>query len=247
MAKKQKVSRIKIKKKLWIKVIAPATFGNKQIGDSYLTTAQSAVGRVLKVNLRELTGSMKDQNASAKFQIVKVENSNLKTASIGYELNPSNVKRMVRKNTTRIDSFLRLQSKDGKKVIVKPVCIAYGKITKSAATAVREEIAKAFDEEVSKSDFERFMTSVVSKKILYAIKKRLHKLNPVKEVAVRSMKLVDLPTSSRGKVVVTNETEDKEDTKEVVKESEGEAKAETKEEVAKEEKSQEDKSPEEAQ
>jgi ribosomal protein S3AE len=154
---------------------------------------------------------------------------------------------MVRKNTTRIDSFLRLQSKDGKKVIVKPVCIAYGKITKSAATAVREEIAKAFDEEVSKSDFERFMTSVVSKKILYAIKKRLHKLNPVKEVAVRSMKLVDLPTSSRGKVVVTNETEDKEDTKEVVKESEGEAKAETKEEVAKEEKSQEEKSPEEAQ
>ena len=243
MAKKQKVSRIKIKKKLWIKVIAPATFGNKQIGDSYLTTAQSAVGRVLKVNLRELTGSMKDQNASAKFQIVKVENSNLKTASIGYELNPSNVKRMVRKNTTRIDDFLKFQTKNGKKVILKPVCIAYGKITKSSATAIRAEMAKAFEEEVVKGDFEKFMSSVVSKKILYTIKKRLHKLNPVKEVAIRSMKLVNLPASSKGKIEVTSKvaSEDAKDSDVEAKvETKVEAKVETKEEVAKEEKAKEE-------
>ena len=33
---KKKVSKIKVKKKVWYKVIAPKIFGNKEIGESYL-------------------------------------------------------------------------------------------------------------------------------------------------------------------------------------------------------------------
>ena len=57
MAKtKKKISKIKTKKKIWFKIFAPKLFGQKEMGESYLSAADQAVGRKLKVNMKELTG-----------------------------------------------------------------------------------------------------------------------------------------------------------------------------------------------
>ena len=42
MAKKdkKKVSKIKVKKKTWFKIVAPKIFGNKEIGESYLVDVE---------------------------------------------------------------------------------------------------------------------------------------------------------------------------------------------------------------
>ena len=68
MAKaKKKVSKIKVKKKIWYKVIAPKIFAQKEIGESYLSDPAKAVGRKLSVNLKELTGNIKSQNVYIGF------------------------------------------------------------------------------------------------------------------------------------------------------------------------------------
>src|SRR3989338_9835963 len=108
VAKKQaategkKVSKIKVKKKLWFKIIAPSIFGNKEVGESYLTSSESALGRKMKLNLKDITGNIKDQNVYISFQVHKANNNMLQTLVVGYELIPSAVKRMVRKMTSRI-------------------------------------------------------------------------------------------------------------------------------------------------
>ena len=66
----KKIKKIKIKKKIWYKVLASKQFGLKEIGESYLTTPEIALGRKLKVNLKELTGNVKDQNVHLKFKIL---------------------------------------------------------------------------------------------------------------------------------------------------------------------------------
>ena len=115
----QKVSRIKAKKKVWFKIISPKVFGQTEIGESYLASAESALGRKLEVNLKELTGNVRDQNVHINLQINQLDANLLKTSVIGYELATAFVKRLVRKNSDPIDGYFLLKTKGGKTVIIK--------------------------------------------------------------------------------------------------------------------------------
>ena len=93
----KKESRIKVTKKSWFKIMAPKLFGEGELGESYLSNPESALGRTLRSNLKELTGNVKDQNAYLLFQIDKVAGTTLHTIPVGYEITASSVKRMVKK------------------------------------------------------------------------------------------------------------------------------------------------------
>lgn len=186
---KQKVSKIKVKKKLWFKILAPKLFGEKEIGESYLTAAGTAVGRTVKINLRDLSGSMRDQNAYISFKISGVEGNTLRTETIGYELTPSYVKRAVRKGTVRLDDYVALRSKDGKNVVLKIFMVTGSYTQRSVETQLRRHVKSMLADEVTKSTFEALISNLASYKIQSALRKRLHKVCPVKEVAVRMVKL----------------------------------------------------------
>ena len=49
----KKQSRIKTKKKAWFKIVAPAVFGKRELGETYVTSAESAMGGMLKINLKD--------------------------------------------------------------------------------------------------------------------------------------------------------------------------------------------------
>ncbi|MDP3989992.1 MAG: hypothetical protein Q8Q01_02190 [archaeon] len=190
MAKKdKKVSKIKIKKKNWYRILSPRVFGSKEIGETYLVSADKAIGRPLKVNLRELTGNMKDQNTYASFRINKVEGSVLQTKVIGLELTPASIKRMVRKNTTRLDDCFKLKTKDGQTVIIKPLSITQHKTQRSVRTMLQKQIRSFLQEELSKVTFETFVADLINRKMLLNLKKKLHVVFPLKEVNIRVLKL----------------------------------------------------------
>lgn len=191
MAKKdkKKTAKIKVKKKVWCKVYAPAIFGKKEIGESYLTSPEVAVGRRMEVNLRELTGIPRDQHASVFFEITDVKATSLQTKTVGYKLGSAFVKRLVRKNTTRIDDFLRLNTKSGSVITVKPLVIAFGRNQKSVGTEIRAQLKVFLEEAASKVDFETFIQQIVNGKMLPGLKKKLHKVSPVREVSLRAVEL----------------------------------------------------------
>src|SRR3989338_5193395 len=173
MAKKdKKVSKIKIKKKNWYKIISPRVFGSKEIGESYLVSADKAIGRPLKVNLRELTGNMKDQNTYVSFRINKVEGSILQTNVIGLELTPASIKRMVRKNTTRLDDCFKIKTKDNHMVIFKPLCITQYKVQHSVRTMLRQQVKSYLQEELAKVSFDTFIANLINHKLLLNLKKK---------------------------------------------------------------------------
>ncbi len=185
----KKVSRIKAKKKLWFTITAPKIFGNKDIGESYLSAPASAVGRTLKSNLRELTGNVRDQNVYISFRIIGVEGNLLRTSSFGYELTPAYVKRMVRKNTSRIDDYFALKTKDDSSVIVKTLLITRNRIQRSVRTELRKQLKEQLEGEISSLDFDTLLSNFVTFRVQMAIKKRLGKVYPLKEVAIRVLQL----------------------------------------------------------
>lgn len=196
MAKdKKKVSKIKTKKKVWYKIIAPKIFGKKEIGESYLTSPDAAVGRVLKINLRELTGNMKDQHAYVRFKITGVDGSTLQTETIGYELVPAFVKRIVRKNTSRIDDYLTFTTKNGDDVVLKTLIVTSKRTQRSTRKELRVKLAEILGKDIGSADYDTLCSNLVGNKIRFGLKKQLAKVYPLREVTIRVMKRVTAPKS----------------------------------------------------
>ena len=193
MAKEQtevkKVSRIKSKKKSWLKIMAPRVFGQKEIGESYVASADSTIGRKLKINLKDLTGNVKDQNVYIGFQIIKVSGSVLTTALVSYELTSSAVKRMVRKMTSRLDDAFTFQTKGGKTVVIKTLMITLHQAQRSQESQLRHELKNMLAEEITKNGFDNFVNALVNGRLHNLARKRLNKIFPVKELGIKLLKL----------------------------------------------------------
>lgn len=200
----KKESRIKTIKKSWFKIIAPQLFGAGELGESYLSSPEKAIGRTLRHNLKELTGNVKDQNAYLLFRIDKAAGTTLHTIPVGYELTVSSVKRMVKKDTTRLDDYFTDVSKDGKKVAVKSVLITSIKIQRSVGKALRKTLYETVHEDLSKNNYADFMVNLATGKIRTELRKRLAKIYPLKEAAIRSVTIIGTGTAP---VVAATEVE----------------------------------------
>ena len=208
---KKKVSRIKVIKKSWCRIIAPKVFGDKDMGEMYVASAEKALGRVLHYNLKELTGNVRDQNAYLTFSITHKSGDALQTALTGYELTTGSVKRMVRKNTNRLDDYIIVKTKSGQKVVIKVLLITLHKTQRSVQARLRKELHAVLLEEMEKGDFVSFMEKVVNGSLRALVQKRLHAIYPVREIAIKSLKLkegeasVDTPEKEVEKVVAAPE------------------------------------------
>lgn len=190
MAKKvKKVSKVKIKKKNWYKILAPKSFGQKEIGETYLQSIENAIGRSLKVNLKEITGSMKDQNIHMNFRVTHADGTTLHTKTIGFELTPMFIKKIVRKNTDRLDDFFTLTTKEGQILIVKSFMITLNKTQKLVRTAIRKSVQNQLEEELNTMNYDQFIEALITHKLQQKLKKSLSKLFPMKEVTIRSLRL----------------------------------------------------------
>ena len=187
---KKKVSRIRTKKKTWFKILAPKIFGSKEVGQTYRSSSESAIGRVMLVNLRELTGNMKDQNVHIRLKMNKVENSMIHTEVIGYNLAAAHVKRAVRKNTARLDDFMVFYTKDKKAVEIKTMLITRQRVLRSVGSELRKQLKNYIHEQLEKSDFPTFLNGLLRYRLQLSAKKQLAKVYPLKEVAIRSVKLL---------------------------------------------------------
>ncbi len=191
----KKESRIKTVKKSWFKILSPKLFGSRELGESYLSSPEKALGRTLRYNLKELTGNVKDQNAYLLFKIDKISGTMLHTVPVGYELAISSVKRMVKKNTTRVDDYFIDVSKDGQKAVIKSVLISSIKIQRSVGKALKRTLQETVHEDLSKNDFATFIANMASGKIRSELRKRLAKVYQLKEAAIREIKLVGSGTA----------------------------------------------------
>jgi len=219
----KKVSRIKAKKKLWYKIIAPKIFANKEVGESYLAGPEGAIGRVVKINLRELTGNIKDQNNYIVLQIAKASGSNLNTILMGYELSNIGVKRAIRKNAKRLDDCFALKTKTGRSVVIKTLMVTINKTQRSKGIMLRNQLKEILQEELSKSDFNTFVSNLVTQRVQSAARKRLNKIYPLRELAIRVLRLQEKGLVQEEIIVEEHPTEEK------APESEGEAKKEVSE------------------
>ncbi|MBW3021989.1 hypothetical protein KY328_03645 [Candidatus Woesearchaeota archaeon] len=223
MAKKA-ASSLKIKKKRWIPVVAPKVFRNVVIGESHVLDPENLVGRIMKVNLMNLTNDIKKQNMYVDLKVKEIKNANAQTEVIGYGMTTASIKRVVRRNKDKIDDSFVVETANNLNVRVKPLMLTRNKASGSAKSSLvrinREKIA----EYMKKNNYDTFVQEVISTKFQRGMREQLGKVYPLRLYEIRAFKIESKKIKKNSKIVA------KEPKKEVPKIEAEEAVIETAEE-----------------
>ena len=139
MVKKRKVQNLKKKKKAWYSVLATSKFENKELGESYTSEPNDLLGKRIRVNLLSLAKS-RNPNIRLSFTIKEIKEMKGLTELTSYQILPSHIKRMARKNKSKIDLSKTIMTKDKKNVIIKCVIVTRNKITKGLLTILNNKV-----------------------------------------------------------------------------------------------------------
>ncbi|MBS3138640.1 hypothetical protein J4207_02940 [Candidatus Woesearchaeota archaeon] len=215
MVKAKAVTTPKIKKKQWCSIFAPAAQNSLILGETFVSEPEAAIGRVIHANLKSLTDNMRDQSVYLKFKITQVAGKNLQTEAIGYYVMPSNLKKITRRNTRRIDESFVVKTKDGQSVRIKPVIVTTHKTVRSIESALRREMRGSFAREVSVVTFSELIQKLVNHAIVTTVKKKLSKIYPVRALEIKIVEIarvgkpVEVPSEEPEQPVDEQKTEEK--------------------------------------
>lgn len=172
-------------KKKWFRIVAPAFLGEETVGETLAEEPRTLVGKFVTISLATLTGDMKQQSIHVKLKVVSVEDGTARTELYGFGMAPSSLKRLVRRNSDRIDDSFVCTTADGKRVRIKPVMLTSSKAKGAVQRVLRRLITSAIVREIQSLPYEEAVKSVLSYRLQTAVRNHLRKTYPVKYFEIK--------------------------------------------------------------
>jgi len=191
--RKRTATKDKWKMKEWFVVYAPEFFGSKEIGLTPADEPEKVIGRVIETTLRDLTGDFTKSHVKLYFQVYDVKGQNAYTKFKGHTLARSYIRSLVRRRTTRVDGIFNITTKDGYKLRVMGMVIAYRRIQTSQERAIRKIIQEIIYKKAEELNFADFVLQSVNGQIASEIAKEARKIYPIKRAEVRKIKVLAEP------------------------------------------------------
>ena len=193
MSRRRRRVRDKWRMKDWYTVKTPSYFANVNIGSTPSDDPQKVVGRVVQVTLYDLTGDFSQQHVKLDFQIVNVKENEAETIFKGHEYSQDYLKSLVRRRSTRVDSILKVTTKDGYIFRLSVVVFSVVRINNPQKTALRKTINRIVEEKASSLNFEQFIQEAVLGKVASDIYNEAKKIVPIRHIGIRKSILIHYP------------------------------------------------------
>jgi ribosomal protein S3AE len=178
-----------VAKKHWVQVLAPTMFHHELLGESYVLETDSLTGRGISVNLMNLTGDMKKQSLLASFRITSVKDGKAHTRVTGIQMQPSSVKRLVRRGRSKIDSSFLVPLAHDQVARIKPLVITKSLTNNTVATALRHKVRETLTDLCKGHSFETLVQDIVHMKVQRHVRTQLNTVFPIRSVDIRSFAL----------------------------------------------------------
>ena len=200
-----------IRKKIWLPLVATDFFNKAHLGEAYLYEPQEAVGKHVSANLAMLTRDPKKQNVNVTFLVTHIAENKGMTRLIKYLIIPSSMKRLVRRNKSKVtDSFVAI-SANGEKLRVKPVLTTRSQGNKSVETALRMGMRAYIIKLLRKTKTDDFFTMIVLSKLQKEASLILKKIFPL---AICEIRCLEILKDDEGTVITPAPAEPAEKTEE---------------------------------
>jgi small subunit ribosomal protein S3Ae len=233
MAQAKKIKEAKAKKR-WHIVVAPPLFSNQVICETLIGEPETAIGRIIPINLMTLTGDIKSQNFNLIFKITNVSGDKADTEIVGFDMALSSIKRMVRRGKDKIDMSFVVVTADQKRLRLKFVLVTSNATYLSVLGQLRNSLKDTATKMVGTINYIDLVESIVRHKIQMEIRKVLNKIFPLKVCELRYMGFEKAKIGQAEKIVAAEE-EAPESKKAKGEEAEEESKEKSSEEAETEE------------
>lgn len=233
--KKAKAASRKIKDKWkakeWYKVHAPRMFNEVEIGDTPSSDPSNLIGRIVDVTVQELSGDFSKSHIKVKFKVTSVDGYVAKTSFIGHDLTSEYVRRLTRRRKTKTDHVVKVVTKDGFTVKVKPMSISETRIQTSQEEAIRRIMNDTLMQMGVEMTLSELVKGIVSGDVARNISRACRVVMPIKRIEIRKTEVIKDGEGEPESIIEVEEpeeeeSEDEESEEEVSEEPEAEEPAE---------------------
>ncbi|MDP4012748.1 MAG: hypothetical protein Q8R00_04045 [Candidatus Nanoarchaeia archaeon] len=176
-------------KKRWVSIYSQRQFfKGQEIGETFTSDPTATVGKVLNINLMNLTGDPKKQSFNARFKVTGSEEGKAVADFIGYQMGTSQIKRLVRKATNKIEDSFDVETKDKVKLKIKPLLLTRNLAHNSVLTSLRKQTREFVANRFKETDYSSIVSEIISGKLQKDIKLTLKKTYPINIVEIKTLK-----------------------------------------------------------
>lgn len=183
----------KWKAKAWYDINAPPHFGNAKIAETLADDENKLVGRIAEITLQELTGDFKQMHVKLAFKVDRIDGKSAKTHFFGHSLTSDYVRRMTRRNHSKIDAVVDVQTKDGAQIRVKPFAVSDRRTQTTQERALRAMMHTELADAAKDVTLNRFVRDIVDGKLSARIYKACKPIYPVRRVEINKTEVRRLP------------------------------------------------------
>lgn len=180
--------KLRWKKKNWIAITAPEMFNEEEIGRTVSMENEKVIGRNVVVNAFTLTKDPRKQNKKITLKINKVEGEKARTFVHAYEMMTAHIRRLIRKNGSRIDINTNIKTKDNSTVNIKILMFTSTRCQNTQKKDLRVKAEEELRKSVLEMDYNTFVNSVINSKLQKDIRAPLKKIHPVKTLEITKFK-----------------------------------------------------------
>jgi small subunit ribosomal protein S3Ae len=170
--------------------MAPAYFGNVELGAVPADEPEKIIGRVIDATLYDVTNDFAHQYLKMFFQITEIDGKTAKTTFKGHEYSRDYLRSLVRRRTTKVDGLFNVTTKDGYKLRVAVSAFSLSRIRTSQEKEIRAIMDRIIKEKSSTLTLDQFAQEMVLGKIASDIYNEAKKIVPLRHVGIRKSKLV---------------------------------------------------------
>ncbi|WP_321418705.1 30S ribosomal protein S3ae [uncultured Methanomethylovorans sp.] len=195
MARKVQKKLDKWKSKSWYNIETPEFIGRHNIGTTVAEEPAQLIGRIVEATVGDLTNDYSKHNTKLKFRINDVNGDVAQTCFIGHEITTDYLRSIVKRQTSRIDTNLKVTTKDGYTVRVKPICFTVKRARTSQIEGIREVMDRTVKERATELNFEQFVEEAMMGKLSATIYRNAKNIYPLRRVEIRKTEVEGIPAA----------------------------------------------------
>jgi len=183
--------RDKWKSKRWFTIRAPRNpWSFNIIGETIAEDEEQLIGRPYEIMQNEVDGDFSKMHVKVQFRITGVVGADALTEYVGHELLKDHIRRQVRRDRGKIDDTVDVVTDDGFYIRVKPLMISRHSIKGSQKRQMRTLARDIILKVGATSTWVEMQKASLDGTLETQIKEAASKIQPVREVMIRRVQLM---------------------------------------------------------
>ncbi|MBI2078018.1 MAG: 30S ribosomal protein S3ae [Euryarchaeota archaeon] len=184
----------KWKTKQWYQLLAPAMFNKTVIAETLADDPNKLLHRVSSTTLQDLTGDFKLMHVKLEFQVTEVTGTQGSSVFVGHTLTSDYVRRLIRRNHSKISCVFDVTTKDGAGIRVKPFAVTDRRSQSSQQTAIRNAIGKTLVEDAAGKTMAAFVQEMLNGNLANKVYKVCKPIYPLRKIEINKSEVFQQPT-----------------------------------------------------